>query len=71
MSKMLALAIASPTSAPSMRIFFCRSSGRNGLPLLDAQRLEHRHEETVAVFYWLSQDGRIEPLPVIHPARRV
>jgi hypothetical protein len=32
MSKVLALAIASPTNAPSVRIFFCRSSGWKGLP---------------------------------------
>jgi hypothetical protein len=68
MSKVLALAIASPTNAPSVRIFFCRSSGWKGA-LLYAQRPEHCHEETVAVLYRLALDHRRELLPVFHPTR--
>ena len=71
MSKVLASAIASPTNAPSVRIFFFPSSGLERLALLYAQRLEHRHEETVAVLNGLEMDDRRDPFPVFHPARRV
>jgi hypothetical protein len=63
------LAIASPTNAPSVRIFRLPFVGLERLALLDAERHEHRHKKSVAVLYRLMLDHRRELLPIFHSAR--